>query len=224
MVSQSNSGAGSTTLFSPMLEAAVRLAAQGHYHQFRKRSPEDGFCGGNAEEPLPAECIPYITHLMGTMCILARLGARDEVLAAALLHDYLEDVPDPNGRETIRQAVGATVLELVLAVTEDKSDHLDDSETWERRKREQIERIAAIPDDAVLIKSADLLHNVQSLLTDLEAADHQHIVWQRLNAGPESQLWYFDGVLGAVRDRLPDHPLVSELERTIEQLRLAIDN
>ncbi len=39
---------------------------------------------------------------MGTMTILARLGAPDEVLAAAALHDYLEDVPDPDGRENPR--------------------------------------------------------------------------------------------------------------------------
>ena len=69
-------------LFSPMLEAAVRLAARGHYHQFRKRSPDKPTCG-QGDGPLPSSCVPYVTHLMGTMCILARTGACDETLAAA---------------------------------------------------------------------------------------------------------------------------------------------
>jgi hypothetical protein len=201
-----------------MLEAAVRLASQGHYHQFRKRSPEEQGCGDPAGGPLPESCIPYITHLMGSMCILARLGARDEVLAAALLHDYLEDVPDPDGRRTIRRAVGTEVLDLVIEVTENKRDALDETETWEIRKREQIARIDAMRDEAVLIKAADLLHNIQTLLTDLDATDRSTVVWERLNAGPDRQLWYFTAVLDAARRRLGVHPLVLELERAVGEL------
>ena len=59
-------------LFPPLLEAAARLAAQGHYHHFRKREPGDTCCEENSGDTLPADCVPYITHLMGTMGILAR--------------------------------------------------------------------------------------------------------------------------------------------------------
>ncbi len=171
-----------------------------------------------AGNPLPETCVPYITHLMGSMCILARLGARDEVLAAALLHDYLEDVPDPDGRQTIRRAVGPEVLDLVLEVTEDKRDDVADSETWEIRKREQVARIDAMSDDAVLIKAADMLHNVQTLLTDLDATDRTTTVWERLNAGPDRQLWYFTAVLDAAERRLGEHPLVRELASAVDTL------
>jgi (p)ppGpp synthase/HD superfamily hydrolase len=171
-----------------------------------------------AGDPLPETCVPYITHLMGSMCILARLGVRDEVLAAALLHDYLEDVPDPDGRQTIRRAVGPEVLDLVLEVTEDKRDDVADSETWEIRKREQVARIDAMSDDAVLIKAADMLHNVQTLLTDLDATDRTTAVWERLNAGPDRQLWYFTAVLDAAERRLGGHPLVRELSRAVDTL------
>lgn len=205
-------------LFSPLLEAAIRLAAQGHYHQFRKRSPDEEGCGNPGGGPLPETCIPYITHLMGSMCILARLGARDEVLAAALLHDYLEDVPDPDGRRTIHRAVGPEVLDLVLEVTEDKRDELEDSETWEVRKREQVARIDAMSDDAVLIKAADVLHNIETLLTDLDATDKTSAVWDRLNAGPDRQLWYFTAVLEAAERRLGDHPLTRGLERAVGEI------
>jgi (p)ppGpp synthase/HD superfamily hydrolase len=222
-VSQSSEQPGPDSLFSPLLEAAVRLAAQGHYHQFRKGGCDDV---GPPDAPnlLPPDCVPYITHPIGSMCILARLGAGDEVLAAALLHDYLEDVPDPLGAETIRQTVGGRVLDLVLALTENKRPELADSDSWEERKREQIDRISNMPGDAVLIKAADLLHNVESLLTDLASAEQQHTVWSRLNAGPEQQLWHFDSVLTAVRDRLSDHPLVNELESAISRLRAAMDD
>lgn len=199
-------------LFSPLLEEAIRLAARGHYRQFRKQEGSDTSLPGDGL--LPPERVPYVTHLMGTAAILARLGARDEVLAAAFLHDYLEDVPDPDGRESIRSATSDDVLHLVEALTEDKRGHLGASATWETRKREQIERIGEMPEEAVLIKVADLLHNLISMRSDLEAPNGAS-VWDRLNAPPDRQIWYFSSVLAAAEDRLGDHPLVQALRTAI---------
>ncbi len=208
-------------LFSPLLEAAVRLAARGHYNQFRKNieDPEGGAPSGAF---LP-DRVPYVTHLMGTMCILARLGVRDEVLAAAVVHDYLEDVPDPDGRENIRLLLGEEVLALVLEVTEDKRRGLDQVETWEVRKREQLQHLARMSEDAVLIKAADVLHNVQSLTMDLEAANDASEVWQHFNAGPDRQLWYFENVARGVESRLGSHPLARDVSAAVDDLRAALD-
>jgi (p)ppGpp synthase/HD superfamily hydrolase len=205
-------------LLSPLIEAAVRLAAQGHHHQFRKR---DGAGDERtvAGDPLPDDHIPYITHLMGTMTILARLRVPDEVLAAAALHDYLEDVPDPDGRRRIRETTNDDVLELVLAVTENKRPDRGRGETWELRKREQLRGIGTMPRRAVLIKGADVLHNLLSLEIDLDEATERSVVWDRFNAPQAQQLWYFSSVLDAVRQRLGDHPLVTELDGAINRIR-----
>jgi (p)ppGpp synthase/HD superfamily hydrolase len=200
-----------------MIESAIRLAAQGHYHQFRKRDREEAD-RALPSGPLPEDIIPYITHLMGTMCILARLDVPDEVLAAAVLHDYLEDVPDPEGRQRIREATSEEVLELVTAVTENKRPELDQEATWELRKREQLENLQSMPEKAVLVKCADVLHNLLTLERDLATVDDEQAVWNRLNAGSEKQHWYFSRVLDEVRQRLGDHPLVNELESTIDRL------
>jgi (p)ppGpp synthase/HD superfamily hydrolase len=208
-------------LFPPLLETAVRLAARGHYNQFRKSMEDrEGNTPGGGFLP---DRVPYVTHLMGTMCILARLGVRDEVLAAAVLHDYLEDVPDPDGRENIRLALGDEVLSLVLDVTEDKRGDLDRVDTWEVRKREQLDHVAEMPVEAVLIKAADVLHNMQSLALDLEAAGDVEAVWRHFNAGPERQLWYFASLTQAVERRLGDHPLATELRSAVEKLAAALE-
>ncbi|MEE4271846.1 MAG: HD domain-containing protein [Thermoanaerobaculales bacterium] len=204
-------------MYSAMVEAAIRLASQGHYHQFRKRNR-----GAEAEalpgRPLPDDHVPYITHLMGTVTILARLGAKDEVLAAAALHDYLEDVPDPDGRRRIIDAAGPKVLELVLAVTENKRPGLDGNATWKARKSEQLARIESMPREAVLIKGADTLHNLITLVVDLEGTDDPRDVWDRFNAPRDEQIWYFTGTLAALKERLGDHPLTLELAQVIRRL------
>lgn len=216
-MSRESSDPETGALFSPLLEVAVRLAARGHHHQFRKHAADEAGDGPGAD--LLPERVPYIAHLMGTMCILARLDVRDEVLAAAILHDYLEDVPDPDGRESIRTALGEEVLALVVEVTEHKRRGLDEVDTWDIRKREQIEHIGGMPREAVLIKAADVLHNLLSLLADLEAADSPASVWRPFNAGPDRQLWYFAGVADAVEGRLGNHPLVTELQTAVGRLR-----
>ena len=207
-------------LFPPLLEAAVRLAARGHHNQFRKNveDPE----GDSPSGVFLVDRVPYVTHLMATMCILARLGARDAVLAAAVLHDYLEDVPDPDGRDNIRQVLGDEVLSLVLEVTEDKRRGLKQADTWEIRKQEQIHHMAVMTDEAILIKAADVLHNVQSLALDLEAAGDVEAVWQHFNAGPERQMWYFESVSEVVGNRLGDHPLAIDLRLAVEKLRASL--
>jgi (p)ppGpp synthase/HD superfamily hydrolase len=178
--------------------------------------------GDNPSGSFLPDRVPYVTHLMGTMCILARLGARDEVLAAAVLHDYLEDVPDPDGRENIRLVLGDEVLSLVLAVTEDKRRGLDQAETWEVRKQEQLRHLARMPEEAVLIKAADVLHNVQSLALDLGAAADEDEIWRHFNAGPERQLWYFENVSKAIGERLGGNPLSGALKTAVAVLRRTV--
>lgn len=209
---------GPMSLYPPRLEAAVRLAARGHHFQFRKHAPASaGVPGGDNAEP--PRHVPYVTHLMGTLCILARLAADNDVLAAGVLHDYLEDVPDPDGRRAIAAAAGGTVLELVEAVTEDRPSDLDRVASWQSRKREQLDRLRSASDAVVLIKAADVLHNMVSLLVDLDDGDVGDAVWRRLNAGPERQLWYFDSVIAIAGDRLGEGRLVREARSVAATLR-----
>ncbi len=206
-----------STLWPPVLESAVRLAARAHYHQFRKRSPGGDECDGGSDA-LPEGCIPYITHLMGTATILARAGAEPEVIAAGLLHDLLEDVPEAGGEAAIRDAAGERVLALVLAVTEDKDRDRPATESWEHRKAEQLQHLATAHTDVVLIKAADALHNLLSLIADLEAADMAPAVWDRFNAPPERQLHYFGELSRVVTRRLPGHPIAVELAAAVTTL------
>jgi len=210
-------GTWTSALWPPELEAAVRLAARAHHWQFRKRSGEDGECDQGATV-LPEDCIPYMTHLTGTAIILARAGGGPSVVAAGLLHDLLEDVPDADGEALIERAAGRRVLELVLAVTEDKDRGRPAPESWEDRKASQLDRLQTAEDDVVLIKAADALHNLLSLIADLRAAPKRNTVWELFNAPPELELEYFRRLSRTVGRRLRDHPVARELAAAVELL------
>ncbi|MBP7693369.1 MAG: bifunctional (p)ppGpp synthetase/guanosine-3',5'-bis(diphosphate) 3'-pyrophosphohydrolase, partial [Anaerolineales bacterium] len=78
-----------------LVDAALRFAARAHARQMRKGTD-----------------VPYIVHPVGVMLALLEAGEADpELLAAALLHDTVEDTETP--LELLRAQFGARVAEIV---------------------------------------------------------------------------------------------------------------
>lgn len=122
--------------------AALRFAAHKHRDQRRKG----------------ADAAPYINHPVALAETLWRVGKVREsvVLAAALLHDTIEDT-ETTERE-LRERFGPTVAGVVAEVTDDKS--LDKAV----RKQLQIEHAARISKRAKLVKLADKISNLEDIL------------------------------------------------------------
>ena len=101
---------------------------------------------------------PYVNHLIEVATLLAEAtGGGDAVLvAAALLHDTLEDTATEY--EELEARFGPEIAALVAAVTDDKS--LPKAE----RKRRQIESAPAATPRAKLLKIADKTSNVRALV------------------------------------------------------------
>ena len=131
-----------------LVSRAADYAARRHVGQRRK---------GVSQEP-------YVNHLAEVAHLLAQalVQPRPQLLAAAWLHDTLEDTCPTredyeNARAEIEQLFGPAVLEIVLEVTDDKS--LPKAE----RKRLQVETTARKSPDARLLKLADKTSNLYAL-------------------------------------------------------------
>ena len=105
----------------------------------------------------PAES-PYVNHLIDVLHTLVHDGGfRDEeLLAAGVLHDTIEDTETTD--EELRNHFGDRVADLVLEVTDDKG--LEKME----RKRLQIENAPKKSTGAKVIKLADKISNLRSIL------------------------------------------------------------
>ena len=125
----------------PLLFRALQFAAQKHRHQRRK--------GGKD--------IPYINHPIDVATMLATVGGvRDaNVLAAALLHDTVEDTD--TSPEEITREFGAEIASLVAEVTDDP-----DLTSAERKIRQEEEAPLKSP-GAKLIRLADKTCNVHDI-------------------------------------------------------------
>lgn len=185
-------------LFSPVIERALRVASIEHRHQMRK-----------------ATAVPYISHLAGVALILQRAGfAHDEWIAAAILHDVVEDTSCTVDRLTAE--FPSEVVKLVQETTEDKRDVAGTPKPWRVRKEEHLARVRTASRGARAIILADKLHNLGTMVYDIDAGES---LQTRFNAPWQDVLWYqreMVSVAGGVDTEL--QVLVSECRQLIARL------
>jgi (p)ppGpp synthase/HD superfamily hydrolase len=169
-------------LYSPLVERALRVAAAAHRDQTRK-----------------ASTLPYLTHPASVALLLARAGIDDDcVLAAALLHDVVEDTAYDLAQ--LRAEFPASVIEYVAAASERKLDDAGRKRSWRERKTEHLATIVTACWQARAIILADKLHNLGSMLYDLDEGAE---LWTRFNAGPEEIIWYHRAIIAAASQEDP---------------------
>jgi (p)ppGpp synthase/HD superfamily hydrolase len=177
-------------MFSPLYEKALRFALDRHADQKRK--------GG---------AIPYVTHVIHVAHILACHGYGEEVVAAGLLHDILEDTPV--NREEMESAFGPDVTAIVLDVTEPPK-----TLPWRERKGRHVEGLRDARPASRAVKAADILHNLTSMRDDLEGGEP---LWSRFHAGRDDQLWYYRGALEALGNGW-EHPLLDQARQRLKEV------
>jgi len=104
---------------------------------------------------------PFITHPWNVALIVAELGMDEETIAAALLHDCVED--SGVSIEEIRQRFGVGIANLVDGVT--KLKHLSFLPPREQQAENMRKMLLAMARDVrvVIIKLADRLHNLKTI-------------------------------------------------------------
>jgi (p)ppGpp synthase/HD superfamily hydrolase len=125
---------------SELVRSALVMAREAHSGQTRNAS------GGR----------PYIDHPVAVAERLAELGYGDEVLAAALLHDVVED--SDLEVEDVRAQIDPRVAEIGAALSDDES-----VEAYETRKAEHRRRVETAGPDAHAIYASDKLTNIEML-------------------------------------------------------------
>lgn len=208
-------------IFSPLVERATELAAEWHDRTYRKgrwRAPAFAHPGEAGVR------VPTMAHLTTVALTVQRAGWPETVVAAAFLHDILEDASAHDARferDVLREAVGAEVTRLVEAVTEQKRDAEGRPRSWRARKEGYVAHLRdEAPPGAVAISLADKLHNLWTMCSGLEAGAEIFADGPQrtgLSAGPQQQQWFHRAVLAASR-HAHDARLVSLRERLEEEL------
>lgn len=179
--------------YTPLIQKAVKFATKTHeVYQKQKRKGKD---------------VPYIVHPLAVGLILARAGASDEVVAAGILHDTIEDSVAEKRvtKEMLAERFGEQVAALVDSVTEQ-----DKNLSWEERKSQALEHVPQMSHNALLVKSADLISNVSEMIADYK--DNGEVLFEHFNAPQGNIIAHYLRMQQAVIDAWPENPLADDLK------------
>ena len=155
---------------SSLLDRAILFAVKAHADTERKGK---GF--------------PYIVHPLEAMAIVATMTNDQELLAAAVLHDTIEDTDTT--MEQLCAEFGPRVAKLVETET-DQHFSADKALTWHQRKQESLNRLASASRDAMIVALGDKLSNMRGIAQDYAVLGDE--LWQRFNVKTKADhAWRF---------------------------------
>ena len=128
-------------------------------------------------------------------------------IAAALLHDVREDIP--NGGQYLESNYNQHIVHLVKELTEkDKSwDTIDQEKaTWEERKLEEMEKVSHFTPETLALKLWDQISNIAETVNDLEklSPEDRQKYWEWFNAGYDKQIWKYETLRNVIETRIKD--------------------
>ncbi len=179
---------------SELIREALSMAEEAHAGQTRNGS------GGMA----------YIHHPVAVAELLAEHGFGEQTVAAALLHDVVED--SEASVEDIEARFGPAVAGLVGALTDDES-----IAPFQRRKDEHRHRVEAAGGEALAIYAADKLSNIRVLGRAL--AEEGESAGEEFEAPLDAKEAVWTDDLAMLRRAAPEPPFVDELADALARLR-----
>ena len=140
---------------------------------------------------------PYIVHPMEAVAIVATMTSDQELLAAAALHDTVEDTDVTLAQ--IRAEFGDRVAELVALESDEPHEKNDSVDNWRARKQLALDRLKRASRDAKIVTLGDKLSNMRAIARDYAEQGDQ--LWNLFHAkNSKDHEWRYRGLAEALRE------------------------
>lgn len=157
-----------------LLDRAIVFAVRAHHNSERRGK---GF--------------PYIVHPLEAVEIVATITPDQELLAAAALHDTVEDTDVTV--DQLQQEFGDRIANLVHAESDQQMEGIPEEESWHARKQAAIDRLAAATHDAKIVAMGDKLSNMRAIYRDYITQGDE--LWKIFHVKDKaSHEWHYRGL------------------------------
>ena len=156
---------------------------------------------------------PYILHPLEVLCIVSTMTEDEDVLAAAVLHDTVEDTSVT--LSDIREHFGERIASIVASESENKRENQSAESTWRIRKQETIDHLKSSDRDVKLICLGDKLSNLREIARDYALLGNA--LWERFNQKDKAMhRWYYDSILELLAETFGEVPAIREYRELME--------
>lgn len=167
-------------LDTELLDRAIIFAVKAHHNTERRGK---GF--------------PYIVHPMEAVEIVATITPDQELLAAAVLHDTIEDTDVTV--EDIRREFGDRIAELVHAESDQFAEGVSEEDSWHERKQVAIDRLRLAPHDAKIVAMGDKLSNMRAIARDYATKGDE--LWNIFHVKNKADHeWHYRGLADSLKE------------------------
>lgn len=157
---------------------------------------------------------PYIVHPLEAVEIVATITPDQELLAAAALHDTVEDTDVTV--DMIREEFGERVASIVAGESDTFEDGVSEEDSWKTRKQAAIDRLAKAPLDTKIVALGDKLSNMRAIARDYAVIGDG--IWDLFHIKERREHeWHYRGLADSLRE-LENTFAFKEFERLIDQV------
>ena len=161
-----------------IVDQAIIFASKAHFGQKRK-----------------GKDVPYIVHPLEAMSIVASVTSDPELIAAAALHDVIEDTKYTY--EDLQAKFGKRVADLVKAESDVELEDKEHEKSWKERKIEGIEKLKIASRDVQIIALGDKLANIRDMWRDYSIVGDK--LWERFHeSDPKQHEWRYKELVNAL--------------------------
>lgn len=182
---------------------ALAISAKVHEHQVRKGSD-----------------IPYIVHPVEVAMILQKIGASEEMIAAALLHGVFSNsnIGLSSVIELIEKNFGEKahkIIEIIDGVSEGQEN--GGNTPWKMQKQQSFDYLAKedTPLEIKMVSCAEKLSNIRDLVRGYREMGDS--IWKKFNEGYNEQKWYYESSVKSLKS-LEVYEMYKEFKLLVEEL------
>lgn len=162
--------------------------------------------------------LPYVSHLFAVMVILRDYTTDEDTLVAALLHDTLEDTDYTE--EEMKEDFGGPIAEIVLTVTEPKSNG-EEKLTWMEKKKAYLKNLKKGSEKALMVCAADKIHNFRSTVEEYHE-DYSRFI-QDFGPNLDDRLETYQNISNILNSKLKND-IVHEFNNTFNEYKNFLSN
>ena len=163
-----------------LLDKAIRFATEAHSGTERR-----------------GKGYPYIVHPLEAVAIVASITPDQELLAAAALHDTVEDTDVTV--DLLRREFGERVASLVAEESDAFTEGVSEEDSWHDRKQAAIDRLAAASRDAKIVALGDKLSNARAIYRDWMVIGDK--IWDIFHVKDKaSHKWHYEGLVDSLSE------------------------
>jgi myo-inositol-1(or 4)-monophosphatase len=140
---------------------------------------------------------PYIVHPLEAVEIVATMTTDQELLAAAALHDTVEDTSVT--LDDIRREFGDRVAKLVEEESDVFMEGVSEADSWHERKQAAIDRLSRASLDAKMVALGDKLSNARIIYRDFVQKGDK--LWSIFHVKDvKEHEWHYRGLASSLKE------------------------